>query len=329
MISSYLVFVINNIYQHNYTSLHCLFFFDLRILITPLVSSRHYVVCSSLKYDSDCPFVSSKHCDVCSSLIYGFWLPIWYLQDIILSVPHWCTILITRLYLQDIVLSVLLWYTDSDYPFGIFKTLYCLFFLDVRILITPLVSSRHYVVCSSLKYGFWLPICIFKTFCCLVFFDIRILVTPLVSSRHYIFCSSLIYGFWLPLWYLQDIVLSVFFNIRIMITHLYLQDILLSVLLWCTDSSYPFGIFKTLCYLFFFDIRIMITPFGIFKTLRCLFFFDIRILITPLVSSRNCVVCSSIYGFWLHLWYLQTTLININTDMNNTGLSNRGEVADW
>jgi hypothetical protein len=56
--------------------------------------------------------------------------------------------------------------TDSDYLFGIFKTLYCLFFLEVRILITPLVSSRHYVVCSSLKYGFWLPICIFKTFCC-------------------------------------------------------------------------------------------------------------------------------------------------------------------
>ena len=37
------------------------------------------------------------------------------------------------LLLLAIVLSVLLRYTDSDYPFGI---------LDIRILITPLVSSN-------------------------------------------------------------------------------------------------------------------------------------------------------------------------------------------
>ena len=40
------------------------------------------------------------------------------------------------------VLSVLLRYTDSDYPFGIFWPLCCLFFFDIRILITPLVSSN-------------------------------------------------------------------------------------------------------------------------------------------------------------------------------------------
>ena len=57
----------------------CLFFFYIQILITPLVS------CS--------------HCVVCSSSIYRFWLPLWYLVAI--------------------VLSVLLLYTDSDYPFGI------------------------------------------------------------------------------------------------------------------------------------------------------------------------------------------------------------------
>jgi hypothetical protein len=169
-------------------------------------------------------------------------------------------------YLQDIVFSVLHRITDSEYPF---------------------VSSRHCDVCSSLIYGFWLPLCIFKTCCCLFFFDIRILITPLVSSRHYIVCSSLMYGFWLPLWYLQDIMLS--------------------VLLWNTDSDYPFGIFKTVCCLFFLDVRILITPlvssrhyvvcsslkYGfwlplcIFKTLYYLLFFDIRILITPLVSSRH------------------------------------------
>jgi hypothetical protein len=61
--------------------LFCLLFIDIRILITPLVS-----------FD---------HCVVCSSSIYGFWLPIWYLLTIVLSVLHR--------------------YTDSDYPFGIFK----------------------------------------------------------------------------------------------------------------------------------------------------------------------------------------------------------------
>ena len=84
-------------------SLYCLFFFDIQILITPLVS-----------------FV---HCVVCSSLIYRFWLPLWYLLVI--------------------VLSVLLWYTDSDYPFGIFWSLCCLFFFDIHILITSLWYLRY------------------------------------------------------------------------------------------------------------------------------------------------------------------------------------------
>jgi hypothetical protein len=122
----------------------CLFFFDIRILITSLVSFGH--------------------CVVCSSSIYGFWLPLWYLLNI--------------------VLSVLLRYTDSDYLFGIFWPLCCLFFFDIRILITSLVSFDHCVVCSSSIYGFWLPpFGIFWPLCCLFFFDIRILITSMVSSN--------------------------------------------------------------------------------------------------------------------------------------------------
>jgi hypothetical protein len=138
--------------------LSCLSFFDILILITPLVSFGH--------------------CIVCPSSIYGFWLPLWYLLAI--------------------VLSVLLRYTDSDYQFGIFWPL-----------------------------------------CYLSFFDIRILITPLVSFNHCVVCPSSIYGFWLPLWYLLAIVLS--------------------VLLRYTDSDYPSGIFWPLCCLSFFDIRILIT----------------------------------------------------------------------
>ena len=328
--------------------LYCLFFFDLLLLITPLVSFGH--------------------CIVCSSLIYCFWLPLWYLLAI--------------------VLCVLLWFTASDYTFGIFWPLYCLFFFDLLLLITPLVSFGHCIVCSSLIYCFWLPLWyllaivlfvlfwftasdytfgIFWPLYCLFFFDLLLLITPLVSFGHCIVCSSLIYCFWLHLWYLLAIVLFVLLDLLLLITPLvsfghcivcssliycfwlhlwYLLAIVLFVLLWFTASDYTFGIFWPLYCLFFFDLLLLITPlvsfghcivcssliycfwlhlwyllaivlfvflwftasdytFGIFWPLYCLFFFDLLLLITPLVSFSHCVVCSSlIYCFWLHLWYL-------------------------
>jgi hypothetical protein len=55
---------------------------------------------------------------------------------------------------EVIVLSVLLWYTASYKPNGILWSLYCLFFFDIRLLINPMVSCGHRVVCPSLIYGF-------------------------------------------------------------------------------------------------------------------------------------------------------------------------------
>jgi hypothetical protein len=201
-------------------------------------------------------------CVVCSSLIYGFWLHLWYLLTIVLSVP--------------------LWYREFDYTFGILWPLCGLFFFDIRLLITPLVYCGHCVVCSSLIYGFlfhlWYLVAIVLSvllwytdsdytfgilwpLCCMFFFDIRILMTHLVYCGHCVVCSSLIYGFWSHLWYLVVIVLS--------------------VLLWYTDYDYTFGILWPLC---------------------CLFFFDMRIVIPPLLSCGHCVVCSSlICGLWFHL----------------------------
>ena len=101
----------------------CCLFFYLQILITPLVSFGH--------------------CVVCSSSIYRFWLPLWYLLVI--------------------VLSVLLRYTDSYFPFSIFWSLCCLFFCDIQILIAPLVSFGHCVVCSSVIYEFCLPLWYLQT----------------------------------------------------------------------------------------------------------------------------------------------------------------------
>ena len=229
--------------------------------------------------------VSFGHCVVCSSSIYGFWLPLWYLVAI--------------------VLSVLLLFTASDYPFGILITaslwpLYCLFFY-LRLLITPMVSFGHCVVCSSSIYGFWLPLWylvaivlsvlllftasdypygIFWPLCCLFFFYLRLLITPMVSFGHCVVCSSSIYGFWLPLWYLVAIVLS--------------------VLLLFTASDYPYGIFWTLCCLFFFYFGHCVVCSS-----------SLRLLITPLVSFDHCIVCSSIYGFWLPLWYLLAIVLSV------------------
>jgi hypothetical protein len=77
--------------------------------------------------------ISFGHCAICSSSMYGFWLLLWNILAI--------------------VLSVLLRCTDTDYLFGIFWPLCCLFFFDVRILITPLISFGHCVVCSPSMYG--------------------------------------------------------------------------------------------------------------------------------------------------------------------------------
>ena len=230
----------------------CLFLFNIQILFTPLVS-----------FD---------HCVFCSSMIYRFWLPPWYLLAI--------------------VLSVLLWYTDSDYPLVIFWPLCCLFFYDIQILITPLVSFGYCVFCSSMIYRFWLhpsyllvivlsvllwytdsdyTLCILCPLCCLFLYDIQILITPLVYVGHCVVCSSMIYRFWLHPWYLLAIVFS--------------------VPLWYTDYDYSLDIFWPLC---------------------CLFLYNIHIMFTPLVSFDHCVVCSSmIYGFWLHPWYLLAIVLSV------------------
>ena len=68
----------------------------------------------------------------------------------------------------------------------------------------------------------------------------------------------------------------------------YLLAIVLSVFRF-TDSDYLFGIFWPLCCL----------PF------------DLRIMVTSLVSFGHCVVCPSIYGFWLPIWYLLTIVLSV------------------
>jgi hypothetical protein len=138
----------------------------------------------------------------CLSFDLRFWIPLWHLVVIVLSVLRF-TILLTSLVScgHCIVCSSIY---DSGYLFGILWSLYCLSFdlrfwlplwylvvivlsvLRFTILVTPLVSCGHCIVCP-LIYDSGYPFGILWSLYCLSF-DLR---------------------FWLPLWYLVVIVLSV------------------------------------------------------------------------------------------------------------------------
>jgi hypothetical protein len=109
-----------------------------------------------------------------------FWLPLWYLLTIVLSV---------------------LPFTACDYLFGIFWPLYCLSF-HLRLVITTLVTFDHWIVCPSI-YGLLLPLWYLLTIvlsvlpftACDYHFDIfwplhclsfhlRLVITTLVSFDH-------------------------------------------------------------------------------------------------------------------------------------------------
>ena len=97
------------------------------------------------------------HCFVRTSSIYGFWWLLWYILVIVLFVRRLFTLLITPLvyfghcivrtssiygfwlllwYSLVIVLSVLRLFTAYDYSFGIFWSLYCPYFVYLRLLVT-------------------------------------------------------------------------------------------------------------------------------------------------------------------------------------------------
>jgi hypothetical protein len=134
--------------------------------------------------------------------------------------------------------------------------------------------------CVSFGVRFWLPLQTFLVFMFFplycVTFDLRLLIIPsnfslLLCSCHCIVCPS-VSGFWLPLQaFLVFMFLPLYcvsFGVRPLITPsnlscLYVLPIVLCVLRF-TPSDYPFKLFLSLC-------------------------------------SYHCIVCPSIYGFWLPL----------------------------
>jgi hypothetical protein len=128
------------------------------------------------------------HCVVCPSSTYSFFLPLWYLLVI--------------------VLSVLLLLTPSYCLFGIFWSL-CRLSFYLLLLIVSLVSFGHCVVCPS-TYSFLLPLwyllvivlsvllrltlsyCLFGIFwsLCRLSFYLLLLIASLVSFGHCVVCPS-------------------------------------------------------------------------------------------------------------------------------------------
>ena len=163
---------------------------------------------------SFCTF-SFGHCIVCSSSTNGFWLPL-------------C-------YLLAIVLSVLLRQTDSDYTCGTFWPLCCLFFFDKRILITPVVSFGHCVVCSSSTNGFWLPLRYLLAIVLSVLLRYTDSDYPLGIFKLFLhFCG---------IYVAQYLVFSVVFCRSLFV--LFILAITLYILLWLTASVYHFWHLQT------------------------------------------------------------------------------------
>jgi hypothetical protein len=315
-------------------SLYCPYFVYLRLLITSLVYFGH--------------------CIVLTSSIYAFWLLLWYILVIVLTYFVYLRLLITPLvyfghcivrtssiycfwlllwYILVIVLSVLRLFTASDYFFGIFWSLYCHYFVYLRLLITSLVYFGHCIVCTMSIYGFWLLLWYILVIVLTYFVYLRLLITPLVYFGHCIVRTSSIYCFWLLLWYILVIVLS--------------------LLRLFTASDYFFGIFWSLYCPYFVYLRLLITSlvyfghcivrtssiygfwlllwyiliivlsllriftaydysFGIFWSLYCPYVVYLLLLITPFISFGHCIVRTSfIYGFWLLLWHILVIVLSV------------------
>jgi hypothetical protein len=113
-----------------------------QVMVTTVTLSKWWL---QLSQDWDrclsfCIF-SFGHCVVCSSSIYGFWLSLWYLQTLLSFICMFCRSLFVLLYF-------------------FFWPLCCLFFFNIRILITSLrylqtlLSDKlSYNVISSTKHN--------------------------------------------------------------------------------------------------------------------------------------------------------------------------------
>ena len=215
---------------------------------------------------------------------------------LILVCPFVCFLLV-------IVLSVLLRFTDSDYPFGIFKlflSIFCVFeyhvfqsLLDTRIsYITKWENKRTrlFLVDRNIhKYPSKIrPNLLFKKSINLqvvweeIFLLKRFSISNSTSSTNY----------W-PQQF-EDYVRESTWQLEKAQTIYRFHELVFnrghSNLEWFHRTTNSYALWKYVYLCFTFLPSVVVCPFVLF-------------------SVGHCVVSHSIYGFWLHLWYLQTLLV--------------------
>ena len=98
----------------------CLFFCLLAIVLFVLLSFGHCVVCSSVFWPLCCLFfcllaivlsvlLSFGHCVVCSSSIYGSWLPLWYLQTLLIIRNYYSFLNFFFIIIHTFITKLLIW----------------------------------------------------------------------------------------------------------------------------------------------------------------------------------------------------------------------------
>jgi uncharacterized membrane protein len=182
-------------------------------------------------------------------------------------------------------------FTAADYPDGIFWPLYCLSF-SLQLLITPLVSFGHCIVCLSV-YSCWLP----RWYLLVIVKCHRGNQKPQENERQTIQWPKDTIGVirscklkdrqyngqsW-PLYCLS-------FSLQLLTTPLVSFGLCIVYL-----SVYGFWLprwYLLVIVLSVFQFTASDYPVGIFWPLYCLSF-SLQLLITPMVSFGHCIVCLS------------------------------------
>jgi hypothetical protein len=180
-------------------------------------------------------------------------------------------------------------------PFGIFKLFAIVLFVLLRFTASDyplwyLQAFRHCVVCSSSIYGFWLPPLVFSSFSPKSLKIPKKVIRSRKSKKNRQHNGEKLEN-------TKGVIRSRKSKKNRQHNYEKLEDI--------KGGNQKPSNFSPLCCLFFFDLRLLITPFGIFKV----FVFVLSVLLRFTASDyplcylqtfRHCVVCSSsIYGFWL------------------------------
>jgi hypothetical protein len=179
-------------------------------------------------------------------------------------------------------------------------------------MITSLVYFGHCIVRTSSIYDLWLLLWYILVFVLSVVVYLRLLITSLVYFGHCIDRTSSIYGFWLLLWYILVIILFV----RRLFTA---SDYSFGIFSRCivrTSSIYGFWLLLWYILSIILSVLRLFTAsdnsFGIFWSLYCPNSVYLQLVINSLVYFGHCIVrTSSIYGFWLLLWYILVIVLSV------------------